>query len=74
MLNIHFRTRLQGEVIRIPRELRDRIGKEEVEVFISSAWESNNAERADGLQQLLEHPLGIENFKAPSREEMYDRD
>lgn len=74
MQQIHFRARLQGEIITIPREFRDRIGKEEVEVFISAAEDERRVDKTDGLQQMLDHPLGIKNFQAPGRDEIYERD
>jgi hypothetical protein len=68
MERIQFKAKLTGDTIRVPREYRERLGRREVEVSISDAKE------ADGLQQLLAHPLGIKNFKAPRRDEIYERD
>jgi hypothetical protein len=65
MERIRFKTKLDGDTIRVPIEYRKRLGRREVEVSISDPAE------ADGLQELLMHPLGMKNFKLPSRDEIY---
>jgi hypothetical protein len=67
MERIRFKTKLDGDTIKVPREFRKRLGHREVEISISDAKE------IDGLQQLLSHPLSMKDFKLPSRDEIYDR-
>lgn len=74
MHTIEFKTKIKGGTITIPENLKDEFeGLENVKVILVKADEKNGSGQKDMIQELLDHPLEIENFAPLSREELYDR-
>ena len=66
---IEFRTTIKGGVIEIPEQYRDRL-TESVRVIILNEEEN---QPSDVIDQLLEHPLKVKDFRPLSREDAHAR-
>jgi hypothetical protein len=69
MYAIEFQTKIKNGVIEIPQDYRNKL-KENVKVIILAEEEEI---ASDMIEQLLESPLKVENFKPLTREEIYER-
>ena len=69
METIAFSATIKGGFIEIPEEYRDRL-KPSVRVILLSEEED---QEADIIDQLLEHPLKLKEFRPLSREEAHAR-
>jgi hypothetical protein len=74
MKRIHFRAKLTGGTIVVPPEIVERVGDEEVEISIDRVVSDQSTPLEDGLTYLLHHPLGIKDFKMPTKDEIHSRD
>lgn len=69
MYAVEFQTKVKNGTIEIPEVYRDRF-KERVRVILLAEEESEGASLID---QLLQHPVKVADFKPLTREEMYER-
>ena len=54
-------------------KLKSLFAHKEIDIVVRESASSSSV-RADGISRLLAHPLGIKDFQAPSKEEIYSRD
>ncbi len=69
MYAVEFRTKVKNGTIEIPEVYRDRF-KERVRVILLAEEESVTANLID---ELLQYPLKVADFRPLSREEIYER-
>ncbi len=70
MQAVEFRTSVENGTIQIPKEFRNRIrGQVRVILLTDEAKET----RLNMIDQLLEHPLKIDDFVPLRRNEIYER-
>lgn len=74
MNRIHFRAKLTGGSIVVPPEIVEQVGDEEVEVSIDPVDSVDWSSLENGLRYLMDNPIGIKDFKAPSKDEIYSDD
>ncbi len=70
MYAIEFRTRIKNGVIEIPEKFRRKL-KDNVKVILLTEYMTDTS--SDIIEELLESPLKITDFKPYKREEIYDR-
>jgi len=72
MYAIEFRARIKDGLIEIPEKFRDRL-KDNVKVILLTEHEIETSPESDIIEELLESPLKLADFKPYKREEVYDR-
>ena len=70
MYAIEFRARIKNGVIEIPKKFRRKL-KDNVKVILLTEYMMDTS--SDIIEELLESPLKITDFKPYKREEIYDR-
>lgn len=70
MQAIEFKTKIKKGMIIIPEKYR-KILKENVKVIVLT--EENETRPSDIIENLMESPLKIRNFKPINRDDIYDR-
>ncbi|MBI5186555.1 MAG: hypothetical protein HZA01_12635 [Nitrospinae bacterium] len=70
MYAVEFRTKIKNGIIYIPKEYRDKLQENVKVIVLKDEEEGKNANMID---QLLEAPLKMNNFRPLSREEIYGR-
>ena len=70
MYAIEFRARIKNGVIEIPEKFRRKL-KDNVKVILLTEYMMDTS--SDIIEELLESPLKITDFKPYKREEIYDR-
>ena len=69
---VEFDAVIEGKSIVVPDEyLRGLTGGQSVHVVLRTS-QRTNVVRRDTLQEMMENPIFIPDFKAPSRDEMHD--
>jgi len=64
-----FKTKIKNGVIQVPKKYTQKIGKN-VKVIIFS---DHRPKRKDIVDDLLKHPIKVDDFKPLSRDEIYER-
>jgi len=57
-------------------KLKSLFAHKEIDIFVRESASNGDyvkGGRADGISRLLVHPIGVKNFQAPSKEEIYSR-
>ena len=70
MQAIEFKTKIKNGMIIIPEKYRKTL-KENVKVIVLS--EENETRSSDIIDNLMDSPLKIQNFKPINRDKIYDR-
>ena len=72
MYAIEFRARIKDGLIEIPEKFRNRL-KDNVKVILLTEHETETSPESDIIEELLESPLDLADFRPYKREEVYDR-
>ncbi len=70
MYAVEFRTRIKNGVIEIPEKFRRKL-TDNVKVILFTEYLTDTS--SDIIEELLESPLKITDFRPYEREEIYDR-
>ena len=54
-------------------KLKALFAHKEIDIVVRESASSGSV-RTDGISRLLMNPIGLKNFQAPSKEEIYSRD